>query len=70
MEAGRKRPGYSGMTLNERLFNAGILDAFDAAARRRDRGAMVRLIQEVDVTRDEAERSVDTILANPEKYGY
>ena len=58
------------MTVNERLFNAGTLEAFDAAARRRDRSAMIRLLEEVQLMRAEAEQSVDTVLANPAKYGF
>lgn len=62
------KPDCSGMTVNERLFTAGLLDAFDAAARRRDRARMIELLSAVDV--EDTARSVDTILANPERYGY
>lgn len=59
---------YAGMTVNERLFDAGLMDAFDAAARARDRAEMNRLLTEVDV--EDAAWSVDTILERPERYGY
>jgi hypothetical protein len=57
-----------GMTLNERLFAAGLLDEFDAAARRRDREAMIAIFQQVALPSDGAAWSVDTILANPARY--
>ena len=56
------------MTVNERLFDAGLLDAFDAAARARDRAELIRLLTEVDV--EGAAWSADTLLENPESYGY
>lgn len=62
------RSRYAGMTVNERLFDAGLTDAFDAAARARDRAEMIRLLIEVDV--EDAAWSADTILKRPEPYGY
>ena len=59
---------YSGMTANERLVEAGLLDEFDEAARRRDRDKMIELLRRVDV--QSPEWSVDAILANPERYGF
>ena len=59
---------YAGMTVNERLFEAGLLVAFDVAAKAQDRVEMVRLLIEVDV--EDAATSVDAILQEPEKYGY
>jgi len=60
---------YGGMTVNERLFSAGLLDQFEAAAWNRDRGRMIALLVAVELT-DEAPRIVDAVLANPVKYGY
>ena len=48
------------MTVNERLFTAGLLEAFDAAKEARDRTEMIRLLIELDV--EDAAWSVDTIL--------
>ena len=59
---------YAGMTVNERLFEARLLEAFDAAARARDRSEMIRILTEVDV--DDAAGSADAILQRPEKYGF
>ncbi len=64
----QEQPGYSGMMLNERLFAAGLLDAFDDAARRRDRSQMIDLLRRVEVKTPEW--SVNTILDHPEKYGF
>jgi hypothetical protein len=64
MSAGSR---YAGMTLNERLFVAGLLDAFDAAARARDRAEMIRILTDVDV--EDAAWSADTILRNRQRPG-
>ena len=58
---------YAGMTMNERLFEAGLLEAFDAAVRARDRSEIVRMLTDVDV--DDAAGSADSILLKPEKHG-
>lgn len=60
---------FAGMTVNERLFSAGILDQFDAAARRRDRLAMLSLLRRVSLTERQAAETADTILADPSFYG-
>ena len=59
---------FLGMTVNERLFAAGLLDDFEAAARRRDRRRMIDILTQVAV--DTPERTADTILRNPETYGF
>ncbi len=63
-------PEYAGMTVNERLFSAGLLDAFDAAARRRDRDEMLRVLREVELASSDATRTIELILADPRKYGF
>lgn len=60
-------PNFAGMTVNERLSAAGLLQAFEAAARLRDRDRMVGILHLVQV--GTPEWSVDTILADPKKYG-
>ena len=59
---------YAGMTENERLFDAGLLDAFHIAAKARDRATLIRLLIEVHV--EDAAWSADTILRTPDRYGY
>lgn len=52
---------FDGMTLNERLFSAGLIEAFDAAARCRDRDAIVGILTKVAV--EDAGSTADSILA-------
>jgi hypothetical protein len=66
----RGRSKYADMTTNERLFEAGTLKAFDAAARRRDRASMIQFLEQVDFISEDAQQSVDTILAHSAKYGF
>ncbi len=61
---------YSGMTVNERLFSANLLSAFDTAAKNRDREKMVEILLKVELTESQAQETTDTILENPEMYGY
>lgn len=64
------RIDYSGMTTNERIFVAGRLADFDAAAHDRDRDKMIALLVSVGFPDAEAERITNTLMAQPEKYGY
>lgn len=66
----REPSPLSGMTVNERLFARGLLDQFDAAARRRDRDAMRHLLREVELSEVDACGCVDAILANPSRFGF
>jgi len=59
---------YSGMTVNERLFEAGALEESDRAATARNRGRMIELLAQVELS-DQAEHIADTILADPRRYG-
>ncbi len=61
---------YSGMTVNERLFTAGLIDQWDAAVRRRDRAGMVGILMRVALLEEDAARSVDAVLVNPSRYGF
>ena len=60
---------YAGMTTNERLFDAGLLSEWTAAARSRGRERMIDLLGKVDLE-DQAESITDTVLSNPGKYGF
>jgi hypothetical protein len=61
---------YSGMTVNERLFNANLLSAFDTAAKKRDRKKMIEILVKVEFTDPQAQETTDTILKNPSMYNY
>ena len=63
-----KKTNYAGMTVNERLFVSGQLERFEQAARQHDRATMLEIYKSIDV--EDSERCVDTILANPTKYGF
>ena len=52
------------MTVNERLFDAGLMKAFDAAKRAADRAKLIRILIEVGV--EDAAWSTDTILGAPQ----
>jgi len=58
----------AGMTVNERLFTLGLLDAWDDAVRRRDRPAMMVMMQTAEV--ENGDWTVDTVLAGPSFYGF
>ena len=58
----------SGMTVNERLFHLGLFDQWSSAARRRDRETMMDILKRVEVP--EPTPIIDTILADPKKYGF
>ena len=60
---------YAGMTTNERLFVAGLLSEWTAAARSRNRERMIELLGKVDLG-DQAESITETTLSNPGKYGF
>lgn len=64
----RRIAKYAGMTVNERLFEASKLKAFDEAARGRDRTRMIKIFVSVGV--QDAEWTADAILGAPEKYGF
>jgi hypothetical protein len=58
------------MTVNERLFAAGLVRQFDAAIDGSDRHRAVDLLKQVAMSESSAATTVDAILANPSKYGY
>lgn len=60
---------YRAMTVNERLFAANLLKAFDAAARGRDKSEMIKILLEVQLSPDQAKETVSAILNDPAKYG-
>ena len=62
--------GQGGMTLNERLYSAGLLPEFENAVRRRDRDATIAALAKVGLSQAMAVWTADTVLANPEHYGY
>jgi hypothetical protein len=60
---------YAAMTVNERLFVAGLLEALDKAARDGNRDAMVAYLITVEIGEEDAKKTVETILEHPTRYG-
>jgi hypothetical protein len=54
---------YSGMTVNERLFAAGLLDEFDTAVNHKNRDKVVALLQQVELSYEQAELITKTIFS-------
>ena len=53
------------MTVNERLYAAGLLDAFYIAATKKDREEMISVLMSVDFDRPQAEETADNLLNSP-----
>ena len=58
------------MTTNERLFDAGVIDAWNTAVVARDRVAMIAQLQVAGLSELDASEIVDQILDNPTMYGF
>ena len=69
-DVGGLRPDFGGMTVNERLFTAGLLGQFDAAIDAGDRQRAIELLEQVAMSEDSAATTVDAVLADPSKYGH
>ncbi len=54
------------MTVNERFYALGMLEAFHTAFQARDRETMIALYQTAEI--EDAATCVDDMLANPERY--
>jgi len=55
----------SGIAVNARLNDAGLLDDFYRAANKKDRGEMIALLISIELDQSQAEETIDTILGNP-----
>jgi hypothetical protein len=60
----RQSNRYEGMTTNERLYEAGLLQTFNAAAFSKDRTKMMELLIAVAIKRADAERIIGLELEN------
>ena len=63
-------PKYRGMTVNERLYEAGLIGAFDTAVRRRRRADIIEVLLQVELSPEQAAETTDAILKDPRRYGY
>ncbi len=57
-DAGETGGSYRGMTTNERLYDAGLLDTWKRAVRDRDEKLMIELLTRVDVLPNTANKIV------------
>ena len=60
---------FAGMTTNERLHMAGLLDTFGEAARQRDRARLIEVLGKVELA-DQADEIANAILTEPRRYGF
>ena len=61
---------FRGMTMIERLFEAGLIDEWDKAVNVKDASKMADILVRVSISPDEATQTATTILANSKLYGY
>jgi len=65
-----KHQTVAAMTVNERLAHFGLFGRFDAAVKSRDKTAVVEVLIQLELSREDAEQIASTVLRTPEKYGY
>ena len=61
---------YSGMTVNERLFEANLMSEFDEAAKERNKIKMINILKMVGLTETQVNETTEAIIKNPSMYGY
>jgi hypothetical protein len=65
-----EKPKFGGMTVNERLVVARLIDQWGRAVNSRDRDAMIEILKSVELPETESGRITDAVLENPTKYGF
>jgi hypothetical protein len=60
---------FAGMTTNERLYSAGLMPEWDAAAHSRNRERMVEILCRVGLG-GQADDITETVLADRQRYGF
>jgi hypothetical protein len=68
MQSHPEHSKFAGMTVNERLAEAGLIAQWDDACRRSDRDEMIRVLLRVDLSEARAASCVDAVVAHPEIY--
>jgi hypothetical protein len=59
-----------GMTVNERLCHFGLTDEYGEAIRSNSKGLAISVLERAKFTREQAEFTVQTTLADPKRYVY
>jgi len=67
---GGEKNKYSGMTLNEMLFEAGLIKEFDKAVKEKNELALIQILQKVNISAKNGKKIIKTIFNNPGKYGF
>lgn len=68
MAAGDQPPAmspYAGMTVNERLFAAGLLYSFEEAAHAKDENAIRAILTKVDLGEEAANEIIEWVKSSP-----
>ncbi len=65
-----KERQLAGMTVDERLFALGLLTEFDQAALMRNKDDMVEILIRARFSKSQAIETAETLLRDPEKYGF
>ncbi len=58
------------MTVNERLFDYGLSEAFNIAARAKNRDQMIQILMQARLSESQAAKTTSAILSHPVRYGY
>ena len=66
----REKDNYSGMTLNEMLFDSGLMKDFDEAMAKKDKRKLLKILAVINIKNNVAEKIIDTIFNNPKRYGF
>ena len=59
----------AGMTVNERLYHFGLIEAFDTAVESRKLSSIVGVLRQAKLTEAQALETASSVLANPSFYG-
>jgi hypothetical protein len=57
-----EKTDYRAMTVNERLFAAGLIEQFDRAVKRKDQSLVIEILAKVDVSRTDATAIVERLI--------
>ena len=70
VSAARPEANLDGMTVNERLLELGLVEAFDAAIVSRNHSAAVHVLRKAKLTPEQAQQTVSAIFSDPKRYGF
>jgi len=60
----------AGMTVNERLWNCDLFEQWQEAVLLRNRAEMITILGQVGIPPEKAAHTVDSVLADPKKFGF